>query len=83
MQDIETISQKTHDVVMDVLPMATREELSDNNLFNLGLDSVSAITLVLSLEDTFSVKLEQSDISVENFSTIGDIVKLIKRKEEM
>ena len=81
MEDIEAIKQKTHKIVLDILPYVTSEELSDDmNLFRLGLDSVTAITLVLRLEDTFAVQIETSEISMDNFSTITNIVNLIERK---
>lgn len=50
MENIEVITQKSHNVVLEILPYVTGEELLENtDLFSLGLDSVNAITLVLSL----------------------------------
>jgi aryl carrier-like protein len=51
MEDIEAINKKSHNVVLDILPYVTSNELlDDTDLFSLGLDSVNAITLVLSLK---------------------------------
>ncbi len=83
MESIEAIKQKSHDVVLEILPNINSEELLDDmDLFSLGLDSVNAIMLVMSLQDAFSVNFEASEINVENFRSIADIVKLIERKEE-
>lgn len=82
MEDIEALKKKSHNVVLDILPYVTSEELlEDTDLFSLGLDSVNAITLVLSLQDTFGVNFETNEISLENFRTVADIVKLIKTKK--
>lgn len=82
MEDIEAINKKSRNVVLDILPYVTSEELlEDTDLFSLGLDSVNAITLVLSLQDTFGVNFETNEISLENFRTVADIVKLIKTKK--
>lgn len=82
MQGTEEIKEKSHNVVLDILPTVTSQELLDDmDLFSLGLDSVNAIMLVMNLQDTFGVNFETSEISIENFRTIGDIVKLIERKK--
>lgn len=82
MQGIEAIKEKSHNVVLDILPTVSSEELLDDmDLFSLGLDSVNAIMLVMNLQDTFGVNFDTSEISIENFRTIADIVKLIERKK--
>jgi len=82
MEGIEAIRQKSHSVVLEVLPNITSEELLDDmDLFSLGLDSVNAIMLVMSLQDNFGVSFDASEISIENFRTIADIVKLIEIKK--
>lgn len=83
MENLEAIKQKSHDVVLDVMPNLNSDELLDDmDLFNLGLDSVNAIMLVMNLQDAFGVNFEATEISLDNFRTIEDIVKLIKKKGE-
>lgn len=78
-----TVTEKTQDVVMELIPGVTREELSaDQDVFSLGLDSINAMTLVMNIQDTFSIKFDSSDIDLENFQTIGSIVDLVVRKQE-
>ena len=82
MEVIESIQQQTHSVVLDILPIVNSEELLDDmDLFSLGLDSVNAIMLVMNLQERFGVNFDTSEISLENFRTIADIVKLIERKK--
>jgi acyl carrier protein len=76
------IDQKSRAVVLKLLPDVTEQDLSEEaDLFDLGLDSINAMTLVLNLQQTFNVKFETRDISMENFCTIGDIIRLIQHKQ--
>lgn len=81
MESVEEIKQKSHSVVLEVLPNVSSEELLENrDLFSMGLDSITAMTLVLNLQDAFGVSFDSCDINFENFQTLGNIVDLIKRK---
>lgn len=81
MLSLEEIQQKSHDVVLEVLPNVTNEELeNDTDLFSIGLDSITAMSLVLTLQETFEVAFETSEISFDNFRTLGKIVELIEKK---
>jgi acyl carrier protein len=82
MESLDSIKQKSHDVVLELLPDVRSEELSDEtDLFDIGLDSINAMTLVLSLQDAFGIQFDTNEISFENFRTVADIAELINRKE--
>ncbi len=81
---IKEIKQKTEDVVLNLLPDISSEELlEDTDIFGLGLDSINAMTLVFNLQDAFDIQFESDEISFENFRTVGDIVELIKTKKNI
>jgi acyl carrier protein len=82
MESLDLIKQKSHDVVLELLPDIRSEDLSDEtDLFDMGLDSINAMTLVLSLQDAFGIQFDTNEISFENFRTVADIAELINRKE--
>lgn len=82
LQNLTEIHQKSRAVVLGLLLDVSEQELSeDTDLFDLGLDSINAMTLVLNLQQAFGLKFDTSDISFENFCTIGDIAQLIQRKQ--
>jgi acyl carrier protein len=82
--NIKKIKQKTEDVVLNLLPDISSEELSeDTDIFGLGLDSINAMTLVFNLQDAFDIQFESDEISFENFRTVADIVELIKTKKNI
>ena len=43
---------------------------------DLEADSLDVVDLVMSMEDTFGV--EVPDVAIENFKTVGDIVRYIE-----
>lgn len=81
---IEEVKQKAQKVVLTMLPDVDEEDISDDkDIFNLGLDSINAMSLVFSLQDEFDIQFETSEISFENFRTLMDIVNLIGRKKDL
>lgn len=53
----------------------------DDDLFRLGLvHSMFSIQLVMFIEKTFHIQLEDADLDIENIKTIERICNLIKSK---
>jgi acyl carrier protein len=83
MESMEEIKQTAQNVILEVLPNITSDDLQDDSdLFNLGLDSITAMSMVLSLQETFGVMFDTNDINFENFRTLANIVDLIKTKKD-
>jgi acyl carrier protein len=58
-----------------------RDLQDDDNIFTLGfVSSVVAMQLVLFVEKEFSVKIENEDLDLKNFSSIAAISNLVARK---
>jgi acyl carrier protein len=82
MESIEAITQKSQDIVLEIMPNVSREELRDDmDLFSLGLDSINAMMLIMNLQDGFGVTFGTDEINFENFRTLANIVELIKKKQ--
>jgi len=57
------------------------ENLSvDSQLLNGVVDSLGLMQLVAFLEEEFEIEVDDSDISKEYFSTVGDIGRLVGTK---
>ncbi len=57
------------------------EVLDDEQLFETGkLDSLGFIKLLTFIGNEFNVHIDMSEVSMEKFSTINDIVKTINDK---
>ena len=54
----------------------------EDDIFKLGLvNSLFALELVVFLENTFGISVENDDLNLENFSRIDNIEKFIQRKK--
>ena len=52
----------------------------DHNLQNdLGLDSLQMVTLLIMLEDTFEIVLDEADMNPFDLLTVSDVVNLIEK----
>lgn len=49
----------------------------NQNLFDIGLDSLSLISLIIDIENNYKFEFDDSDMVLENFSTIESIIKLV------
>ncbi|MCE3294289.1 MAG: hypothetical protein K0R65_3 [Crocinitomicaceae bacterium] len=54
----------------------------DDNIFKQGLvNSLFALELVVFLENTFSIAVENEDLNLENFNSVNNIDNFIARKK--
>lgn len=57
----------------------TRPVRSDDTLAETGLTSLDAVTLVLLVEDEFSIEIPTSELTLANFRSIPTISRLVSR----
>lgn len=54
---------------------------NDESLFESGIiDSLGFIKLLAFIEKTFDVSIDMSEVTIENFNTINQIVETIRNK---
>lgn len=46
---------------------------------DLSLDSLSMVTLLLEIEETFEIELDESDMNPFDLNTVEDAVKLVEK----
>ncbi len=51
----------------------------EDNLLELGIDSMTFIRLVVEIEDEFDIEIEDEEIILENFESFSSIVQLVER----
>ena len=61
--------------------MTAMEEISvyDELAGDLGLDSLGLVTLLVAVEDTFQIELDESDLDPFSLQTVDDIVRLAEK----
>lgn len=76
------IKQQITQVILQIIPDITSEDLQEHvDIFNLGLDSINAMTLVSNLQDVFDIQLDPNEISFENFQNIATIAAMVEQKK--
>jgi acyl carrier protein len=68
-------------VLKEVIPKGAQPDnisAQTRLLEDLNIDSIHAVDLVVSLEDTFGIRIE--DGLIETLKTVGDVVALVRRK---
>lgn len=71
--------EKVKALLVDELDLDENEVTLESGLKeDLGADSLDMVDLIMSIEDTFEIKVAESDAST--IKTVGDIVKYIENK---
>lgn len=50
---------------------------------DLALDSLDMVTLLISLEDTFAIELDESDMDPYDLITVSDVIELAEKYAEV
>lgn len=79
MQDIKNLARK---FILDNFMMGTGAAIADDASFMKGhiLDSTGFIELILFIEETFDVKVDDAEMLPENFDSLLNIERYVERK---
>jgi len=73
------VKSKVVDIFVDLLGVSADEVTEDARLIeDLAVDSLDAVELSLTLEEQFSLSVE--DYEVEQLQTVSDVIELIQKK---
>lgn len=65
----------------DVLNIENISEFSQqDNLENVGLDSINFVMLIVTLEDVLDIQISENKLEYKNFQTIEKILKVIEEQ---
>jgi len=80
------------DVSTRIRDFITSEIMFDDSSANLAddtallgsvMDSLGLMQLIAFLEEEFEVEIDDGDVTVDNFRTVGDIERLVTAKAEV
>lgn len=79
MQDIKNLARK---FILDNFMMGTGATIADDASFMKGhiLDSTGFIELILFIEETFDIKVDDAEMLPENFDSLLNIERYIEHK---
>ncbi|MDK8181869.1 acyl carrier protein [Paenibacillus sp. UMB4589-SE434] len=78
------LADEVRQVVLEILVIDTNLHMPDENipLKQYGMDSVAMIRLAVAVEKRFGVKFKGRDLLERNFTSIGEIMKLVLNKQQ-
>ena len=69
-------------IAADILHQPNRQLKADQPLLSSGLvNSFSLVDLALYIEDTFGVRLDDTELNKENFDTLAKLAELIQSRQ--
>ena len=75
---IETIKSQVIEILEDICSEKITET-SIQLLNDLSLDSLSMVMLLVMIEDTFEIELDESDMNPFALITVQDVIDLVER----
>lgn len=71
-------------ITTQILKDPNRALADDEALISSGLiDSFSLVDLALFVEDTFSVRIEDSELTSDVFDTLSELVSLVEKRSKV
>ena len=76
------VEQLSTFIASEILKQPNRSILPDEALISSGLiDSFSLMDLALFVEDTFGVRIEDTELNADTFDTLNTLVELIQFRQ--
>ena len=77
------LEQLSQYIAAEILKQPGREIQTDAALISSGLiDSFSLMDLALFVEDTFGVRIEDTELNAETFDSLDDLADLIQSRQK-
>lgn len=77
MNNITTIQATIYQVIAEQLCIPQSEITLDSNLSTLGADSLDMVELMLTLEDTFDIEIDE--VELWGVETVQQVIELVGR----
>ena len=84
----EIITDNIEDKIMSIIDISVDDKVNDSitidtEIERIGIDSISFIKLVISLENEFSFEFDDDKLLISAFTTVGDLIEYIKLKRNI
>ena len=79
MLDATNVATTLRDLIVEVLeleipPSAISDE---TNLFDLGIDSLAVLRLVMAVQDKFGIEIPETSLDASMFERFGNLVQVV------
>lgn len=77
MNKVDKIQEKILEIINEVMENAISSNQINDDLAQLGMDSITFIRIVVILEETFNIEMPDEYLIMSEMNTIAKITKLI------
>lgn len=74
----QQIRDQLRDILIRMVPKLDSGLADDADIFEAGIDSVSAVLLLTEIEETFDISLESGEIPYESIRTLAGMAEFIE-----
>lgn len=76
----DEVFSQVKELLLEVLEKRNNKEIIEKTaLSDLGLDSITTISLIILIEEHFNIELDDEDLLFENYSSVERITQMIKK----
>lgn len=76
-----SVLEKVKSIVSEIIGISGVDEIgSDDDLLTLGLNSISFIKIVVTIENSFNITFDDEDLLFHNFNTLNKLTSYIQKK---
>lgn len=76
----DEVFSQVKELLLEVLEKRNNKEIIEKTaLSDLGLDSITTISLIILIEEHFNIELDDEDLLFENYSSVERITQMIER----
>ena len=79
------MEEQIKSIIADILSL-TDEQIEnltlETDLFEIGIDSMIAIELIVHLESEFDILIDDDDLSMDNVRKISEIISFVNKYKE-
>ncbi|MCF0128521.1 MAG: acyl carrier protein, partial [Pseudobutyrivibrio sp.] len=72
------MTEQIKEIISEVFGVDASDYADDFDLQEVGLDSMTSVEVVVSLEEAFGISVDDEDLLVENLCTIANLVALVE-----
>lgn len=76
---IEQFMEDFYNLLIDARGCNQEVKNSDSLKEDLGFDSLTLVSLIISIENHFGIEFKDSDLSEENLKTVGSLLTLLEK----
>ena len=77
MNNMENIQEKILEIINDTIENAVSENQVDEDLSQLGMDSLKFISIVVTLEENFDMEVPDEYLLMTELNTVRKLVKVV------